>query len=148
LGSISVISRPKACARHLEDGVVSLHRITLGDVETVMAWDADPEVQRWFDWPLRPATPETVGARRSSAERTVRDKEAAWDLGTEYTFIVRRAGGDRGLGWVALQPLGAGRGNVSYAILPEERGRGVATRALVLRVPCTTAGSPGAGRAS
>jgi RimJ/RimL family protein N-acetyltransferase len=112
--------------------VVRLSRIGLGDEETVMAWDADPDVQRWFDWPLRPATEETAGSRLASARKTVSDKQAAWEAGTEYTFIIRRQGSGPGLGWIGLQPRGSGRGNVSYGVLPDGRRQGLATRALVL----------------
>jgi RimJ/RimL family protein N-acetyltransferase len=118
----------------LADGVVVLRPPELGDVPLVMAWDADPEIQRWFDWPLTPPLDDadTFAARRASAERTVRSQWAQWEAGDAYTFVVRWADGDEGVGWLDLQPRGQGRGNVAYGVLADHRRRGAASRAVVL----------------
>ena len=121
-----------APGNRLGDGVVFLAPIQIEDAVTVMAWDADPDVQRWFDWPLMAATAETHAARLATARQTVRNKWAGWRAGTEYTFIIRTRDAVEGVGWIDLQPRGSGRGNVGYGILPGARRKGVATRAVLL----------------
>jgi RimJ/RimL family protein N-acetyltransferase len=37
-----------------------------------------------------------------------------------------------GLGWIDLQPRGSGRGNVAYGVIARHRGRGAATRSVLL----------------
>jgi RimJ/RimL family protein N-acetyltransferase len=124
----------RAPGNTLTDGLVSLAPFELADAPTIMSWDADPDVQRWFDWPLTPPVDDrdSYAARRASAERTVRHKWARWESGEELAFIIRAATSGEGLGWIDLQPRGAGRGNVSYGVLAASRGRGAATRAVVL----------------
>src|SRR5262245_43694932 len=86
----------------LADGVVVLAPIELSDAETVMAWDADPEVQRWFDWPLTPAVddPGTYALRLAWAEQTVRNKWTRWAAGVELVFVIRSVETGEGLGWI------------------------------------------------
>jgi RimJ/RimL family protein N-acetyltransferase len=116
------------------DGVVSLAPFELADAVTVMKWDADPEVQHWYDWPLTPAwnDPDTYEARHAHAEQVVRDQPAAWDAGKQFAFIIHAAETGEGLGWIDLQPRGQGRGNLSYGVLTEHRSKGAATRSVVL----------------
>lgn len=121
-------------ASRLSDGVVRLAPFELVDAETVLRWDADPDVQRWYDWPLTPSAddPATYAARLASAERTVRGAWQRWDEGAELAFIIHAATTREGLGWLDLQPRGPGRGNVAYGVLAAHRGRGAATRAVIL----------------
>jgi RimJ/RimL family protein N-acetyltransferase len=118
----------------LSDDVISLTPIEPSDAICVMEWDADPEIQRWFDWPLTPSAsdPETYPARLASAEETARGKRAAWEAGSEFVFIIRSVQTSDGLGWLDLQPRGGGRGNVAYGVLERHRRRGAATRSVVL----------------
>ena len=116
------------------DGVISLAPFELADVVTVMKWDADPDVQHWYDWPLTPPwnDPDSYEARRAHAQEVVRSKAAAWDAGTQFAFIIHSTETDEGLGWIDLQPRGSGRGNVAYGVLSEHRCKGAATRSVVL----------------
>jgi RimJ/RimL family protein N-acetyltransferase len=116
------------------DGVISLAPFELADVVTVMKWDADPEVQHWYDWPLTPSwnDPDTYEARRAHAERVVRSQPAAWDAGEQFAFVIHSAETREGLGWIDLQPRGAGRGNIAYGVLTEHRCKGAATRSVLL----------------
>ena len=118
----------------LSDGVLRLAPFELADAVTVMKWDADPEVQHWYDWPLTPAwnDPGTYQARRAHAERVVQAQHAAWSEGTQFAFVIHSAATGEGLGWLDLQPRGPGRGNVAYGILTEHTGKGVATRSVQL----------------
>jgi RimJ/RimL family protein N-acetyltransferase len=118
----------------MSDGVISLARFQLADVVTVMKWDADPDVQHWYDWPLTPPwnDPDTYEARRAHAEEVVRSQTASWDAGTQFAFIIHSTDTGEGLGWIDLQPRGSGRGNVAYGVLTEHRGKGAATRSVLL----------------
>jgi RimJ/RimL family protein N-acetyltransferase len=114
----------------LSDGVIALAPFELADAGTIVRWDLDPETQRWFDWPAtRGGEDATLLA---SAERTVRGAWAMWEAGEQFSFISHDARTGEGLGWVDLQPRGAGRGNVAYGVLPAHRARGVATRGVRL----------------
>jgi RimJ/RimL family protein N-acetyltransferase len=99
----------------MSDSVVSLAPFELADTVTVMKWDADPDVQHWYDWPRTPAwnDPATCEARRANAERTVRDQAGSWAAGKQFAFIIHAADTGEGLGWIDLQPRGQGRGNVA-----------------------------------
>jgi RimJ/RimL family protein N-acetyltransferase len=110
----------------LTDGIIRLAPLELADAPLVMAWDADPEIQRWFDWPVGAA------GDLDGAERTVRDKQARWASGAELTFAIRAVAGGTGLGWIDLQPRPGGAGNVAYGVLSAFRRRGVAARAVAL----------------
>ncbi|HEY2747765.1 MAG TPA: GNAT family N-acetyltransferase [Polyangia bacterium] len=114
------------------DGVITLGPYELADATAVAEWDADREIQHWYDWPLTPAAddPETYGKRLASAEATVRGFRAAWEAGERFGFMIRAAG--EVLGWVELAPRGSGRGNVSYGIVARHRGKGAAARAVRL----------------
>jgi RimJ/RimL family protein N-acetyltransferase len=118
----------------LTDGVISLARYAPSDAVTVMQWDADPDIQHWFDWPLTPPgdDPATHEARLAAAQRVIQSKSAAWDAGEEFAFVIHSVKTGEGLGWVALAPRGSGRGNVSYGVLPAHRRQSAATRSVLL----------------
>lgn len=112
----------------LTDGVVEIGPYTLDDIGAVMAWDADEETQRWFDWPrTRPPGHDPA----ADAAATVRSKWVAWRSGTELAFIARPAGGEAA-GWCDVHPGVGGRGEISYGILPSHRRRGLGSRAVCL----------------
>jgi RimJ/RimL family protein N-acetyltransferase len=124
----------EAPENRVSDGVISLAPFELADAVTVMKWDADPEIQHWYDWPLTPPwnDPDTYEARRANAERVVRGQPAEWDAGEQFAFIIHSAETGEGLGWIDLQPRGQGRGNIAYGVLAEHRSKGAATRSVVL----------------
>jgi len=111
------------------DGVIEIGPFELRDAPAVAIWDADPETQRWFDWPAqRPAGHDWL----ASARTTVVAKWAAWESGDELAFIIREAAGGHAIGWCDLR-LREGRcAEISYGVNPQSRGRGIATRAVVL----------------
>lgn len=124
----------ESAENRLSDGVVALAPFELADAVTILKWDADPEVQRWYDWPITPPwdDPGTFQARLAHAERVALDQPAAWNAGKQFAFIVHEAGSGEGLGWIDLQPRGQGRGNIAYGVLGEHRRKGTATRSVAL----------------
>jgi RimJ/RimL family protein N-acetyltransferase len=90
-----------------------------GDVDAVVAAYGDPGIQRWH---VRSMTPDEaaawIGARNDlwSAE-----KGAEWAV-TEEGRLVGRAG-------LNHLDLTEGIGNVAYWVVPDARGRGIASRA-------------------
>jgi RimJ/RimL family protein N-acetyltransferase len=118
----------------LSDGVTSLAPFTPADAVTIMKWDADPDVQHWYDWPLTPRwdDPDTYQARLANAERVVHGQPAAWEAGTQFAFVIHAAASGEGLGWIDVQPRGQGRGNLAYGVLSEHASKGVATRSVAL----------------
>ncbi|MGX4691474.1 GNAT family N-acetyltransferase [Streptomyces sp. JNUCC 63] len=99
------------------------------DVAAWLRGVTDPEFRRW-NTPLVPVT-DTAGARDSLRARTARARE-----GSAVSFLIADAesGGGTALGHIGVndirQLLGVAR--VGYWVLPEARGRKVATRALGL----------------
>jgi RimJ/RimL family protein N-acetyltransferase len=114
--------------------MAALSPFELADARTVLEWDADREIQHWYDWPLTPPAddPDTYPARLASAERTVVAGRESWAKGAPLSFVIPSVATGESLGWIDLQPRGSGRGNVSYGILARHRGRGAATRAVKL----------------
>ena len=101
----------------LEDEEVLLRPFDAGDVPAIVAACQDPEIPRWTAVP----SPYT----ESDALTWLESKE-------EASFaVVDRSSGDL-LGSIGVRFLGDGVAEVGYWIAREARGRGVATRALVL----------------
>jgi 2-iminobutanoate/2-iminopropanoate deaminase len=113
----------------LSDGDVELVPLSMADIETIAAWDSDPETQRWFDWPQ--ARNEGHDALKS-ARQTVEEKWRGWEMGTEAVFAVRRTDEPRSIGWCDLHFYDGGRAEVAYGVLPAHRRKGAASRAVAL----------------
>ena len=109
----------------LSDGAVTLRPPAERDVAALLQACRDPEIPRWTRVP-QPYTPED--ARRFLALAAV---EAAGGHGVALAITVAE---DRLVGTIGLMELGAGRGygEIGYWLAAEARGRGVATRAVVL----------------
>ncbi|MCH5675817.1 GNAT family N-acetyltransferase [Streptomyces gilvus] len=97
------------------------------DVETFFRGCADPEFLRW-NTPLMPVADLSV-ARASIAAKT----EGA-RTGTGVAFCVEDAGDGTRLGHIGVSDIHTllSHARIGYWVLPEARGRGVATRALAL----------------
>ncbi|MFC5242262.1 GNAT family N-acetyltransferase [Streptomyces atrovirens] len=97
------------------------------DAEAWLRGLTDPEFQRW-NTPIRPVT-DLDGARESLRRGAQRDAD-----GTGASFRIADAGSGTVLGHVGLADIHPAlrRGTAGYWVLPEARGRGVATRALLL----------------
>ncbi|MFJ5732393.1 GNAT family N-acetyltransferase [Streptomyces paradoxus] len=97
------------------------------DVDTWLRGLRDPEFRRW-NTPLRPVTD-----RASARESLLARAQAAME-GTSVSFRVADARSDAPLGHVGVNEIKYHLkvARVGYWVLPEARGRGVATRALLL----------------
>ncbi|MYX95924.1 GNAT family N-acetyltransferase [Streptomyces sp. SID486] len=97
------------------------------DVETFLRGCSDPEFRRW-NTPLRPITDP------ATARATLHSKSAAAKSGTGASFCVEEADSGSPLGHVGVSRIDRVLRSacVGYWVLPEARGRGVATRALAL----------------
>jgi RimJ/RimL family protein N-acetyltransferase len=103
----------------LTDGVVTLRPPNEGDLPAIEHRIADPEVLRW------------VGPVEYSARQILELNRSRWAEGTCATFSISDPKDDcGGHVWVELQ--GSGRGSVGYWLLPEARGKGLATRSVRL----------------
>jgi len=97
------------------------------DVEAWLRGTTDSEFRRW-NTPFRPVT-DLAGARE-----VLRGRAAQAADGTTASFRIAEAGSGTLLGHIAvsdIRPL-LRVARVGYWVLPEARGRGVATRALLL----------------
>src|SRR5262249_18688994 len=101
----------------LSDAVVSLRPLALTDVATVEAALDDPEICRWFDNPSVSAS--DVGERAAAGGQT---GEAA-----EFALLDL----EECVGSLWLTFAADCRANVGYWLLPQARGKGIVTRALV-----------------
>ncbi|MER7487116.1 GNAT family protein [Streptomyces sp. NPDC126497] len=97
------------------------------DAEVWLRSFTDPEFQRW-NTPVRPVV-DRAGAREALRRRARHDAD-----GTGASFRVADAGSGAVLGHVGLVGIHPvlRHARVGYWVLPEARGRGVATRALLL----------------
>ncbi|KAF3465987.1 GNAT family N-acetyltransferase [Streptomyces sp. Tu 3180] len=97
------------------------------DAQTWLRGLTDPEFRRW-NTPFRPIT-DLADARESLRRGARRDAD-----GAGASFRIADAGSGTPLGHVGVNEVHPvlRRGLVGYWVLPEARGRGVATRALLL----------------
>lgn len=97
------------------------------DVDTWLRGLRDPEFRRW-NTPLRPVTD-----RRSARESLLAREQSAAE-GTSLSFRIADARGGTVLGHIGVNEIRYHLrvARVGYWVLPEARGRGVATRALLL----------------
>jgi RimJ/RimL family protein N-acetyltransferase len=91
------------------------------DVPLIAAASHDPETRRRLD-----DEPLTSDRERESIARA----EEQWRSGSGAPFVIADAGDDRALGLVNLQ-FGEDA-TVAVSVFPEERGRGIASRAMRL----------------
>ncbi|MFC4506422.1 MULTISPECIES: GNAT family N-acetyltransferase [Streptomyces] len=97
------------------------------DVDAWLRGHLDPEFRRW-NTPIRTVS-DAVGARESLKARS-----ADTAVGTSVSFCITDADGGAILGQVSVHAIDRilSHGGVGYWVLPEARGRGVATRSLLL----------------
>lgn len=97
------------------------------DVDVWLRGTTDPEFRRW-NTPLRPAA-YRAGAREALRVRTERAAD-----GSAASFRIADADTGTALGHIGVNEIRPALcvGRVGYWVLPEARGRGVATRALLL----------------
>ncbi len=123
---LSSVLRLEPPSPPLDDGVVRLEPLTRDDEGEMDAIARDAEVARFTYVPVRP----TRGFARSWIERYLQ----GWEEGALAGFAVRESGGSAFLGFAGVVRFDAdGReGEIGFIVAPAARGRGVATRALVL----------------
>jgi len=112
----------------LRDGVVALRGFEPADVPAVVAACQDPEIPRWT------LVPRPYG--EDDARAYMRHMEAGRAAGTRLSLAVVADAADSGvlLGSIALNPIDRElrAADVGYWIAAPARGRGYATRAVVL----------------
>ncbi|SCG18249.1 Protein N-acetyltransferase, RimJ/RimL family [Micromonospora echinofusca] len=110
----------------LTDGVVTLRRLGPDDADLMYRLHSRPEVVANQAPPVPPT--------RAAIERRCRTAESAWFTGAIARLLIldvvtSEPAGSCGL---SISDPAAGEGSIGYALLPERRGRGLATRAVRL----------------
>jgi RimJ/RimL family protein N-acetyltransferase len=114
-----------------EDGEILLSGYSLEDVDD-HATGEDEETARRFGWWPKRSTPETVTAVFKNWARD-------WEVdGATRTFAVRDCESSRLLGGCQIRHHDVDASTVTYWTAPQQRGRGIATRALNLLVEYAT----------
>lgn len=103
----------------LSDGVVSLRPPEERDLLAIERGINDPDVIRAFGRPTL------------AAEQLLELNRNRWNHDEGVTFAICDPG-DCCLGHVFVNLVRVGRGNIGYWLLPEARGKGLATRAVLL----------------
>jgi RimJ/RimL family protein N-acetyltransferase len=124
-GSGTLHDMPPLRLPTLTDGAVTLRPKRAGDVDAIVAACQDPEIPRWTSVPA----PYTA----ADAQAFMRLSEASARIGAAAE-LVAVDGDDRLLGAFSLMELGRrpAYGEIGYWLAPWARGRGVATRAVLL----------------
>lgn len=102
-------------------------------------FDGDPETARFFGWTVEQATalPDQHYDGPERARANLRD----WLVGGKLLLAIRRRADGEAVGWVELRPEGD-QTAVSYLVAPEERGHGLASRALAVLLEWTARETP------
>jgi RimJ/RimL family protein N-acetyltransferase len=108
----------------LTDGIVLLRPPVEDDAPAIAAACQDPEVSRFT------AVPNPYQLRH--AVEWIATAPAAWRDGTSAPMVIVDAGTRELLGACGLIDVRDGEAEIGYWIKREERGRGIATRAVVL----------------
>ncbi|WP_433390305.1 GNAT family N-acetyltransferase [Micromonospora sp. KLBMP9576] len=110
----------------LTDGVVTLRRLGPDDAEVMYRLHSRPEVVANQAPPVPPA--------RAGVEERCLLAESAWLTGTIARLLILDAvtGEPAGSCGLSISDAAAGEGSIGYALLPHQRGRGLATRAVRL----------------
>lgn len=87
----------------------------------------DPDAARFFGWTVDQAR----ALPDAHYEEVVRQFMRGWATGARLSLTIRRRSDDAGVGMVELRPRPGDEADVSYVVVPELRGRGVASRAVV-----------------
>jgi RimJ/RimL family protein N-acetyltransferase len=104
------------------EGVV-IRRLAVGDADVLRELRADRDVRRWSD-------PRGLTVAEARAEIEALDR--AWADGAMFAFAIRLEDGDVAVGAISVTSYGPFRASVGYDLLPAVRGRGIATRAVLL----------------
>ena len=117
---------PPIPAPRLSDGEITVRRTGEADIPDLVAACRDPEIPRW----TRVPSPYT----REDAARFLALAATEAAAGEAIALAIARAGDDRLIGTIGLMGVGAqdGRGEIGYWTAAAARGRGAATRAVVL----------------
>ncbi|HWB72713.1 MAG TPA: GNAT family protein [Egibacteraceae bacterium] len=113
-------------AEPLSDGLVTLDRVTTGDVAAIVAACNDPEAVRWLPLPV------PYGDHDASEFLAAQRPEA--DRGVTLNFAIRRVGSPQLVGSIGAHfaRARADEAELGYWVAPAARGAGVARRAIVL----------------
>lgn len=112
-------------ATPLTDGSVVVRPRREDDLDAIAAASRDPETLRWLDDP-----PMDAEARRTAMSRV----EQAWRSGRAAPLTIAEAATDRAVGIINLQFRAEDVASLAYSVFPTCRGRGIASRAVLLVV--------------
>jgi RimJ/RimL family protein N-acetyltransferase len=109
----------------LQDGELLLRPSTESDVPAIREIYSEPDIRRWMGWDDR--LPDEAEARANIARAA-----QAWREGTWAVFRIVDAATDEMVGGVNLRFAEWQIAEVSYLVRASARGRGLATRAVLL----------------
>ena len=104
----------------LSDGVVTLRPAGDHDLDAIQAGIEDPDVVRW------------IGPPHGTAAEVLALNERRAAAGSPTFCVCEQEDRCLGLAWLNRDDADASAGSVGYFLLPEARGRGLATRAVRL----------------
>jgi RimJ/RimL family protein N-acetyltransferase len=119
--------RPREPPLIVVDPVFVLDRWRPGDGAALRRMDRDPDTAQFFGYTVEQA--QSVPDRHYDGDERARGSLRAWDEGRDLNLAIRRRPDGEAVGWVELRPAGP-EAEVSYNVIAELRGQGIASRAL------------------
>jgi RimJ/RimL family protein N-acetyltransferase len=112
----------------ISDGQMTLRPFRPGDAWAMVEWDADPETQRFFEYPALPPPDEHL--RR--ARWVVGEFRRGYERGERIAYVVTDARSSEPLGTVEFHDIQHDAAEISFMTVPARRREGVARRAVEL----------------
>jgi RimJ/RimL family protein N-acetyltransferase len=119
--------RPREPPLIVVDPAFVLDRWRPGDGAALRRMDLDPDTARFFGYTVEQA--QAMPDSHYDGDERARGSLRAWHEGRELNLAIRRRSDGEAAGWVELRPAGP-EAEVSYNVIAELRGQGIASRAL------------------
>lgn len=100
-------------------GDIRLRRPRRSDAQAIFEYGSDPDVAHFADWPVQTSIEPIV--------ELIEGREARWESGSEYYWVITEAGSDRAIGGVSCKLRGEAA-EIGYLLNRKYCRKGYATK--------------------